>query len=74
MPLDDVTEFATMIREVANALRIESVPANSPFVLPKAPALWIANVAEKLPEDVTDGVASAFQKKFRMLSFLFLTF
>ena len=47
---------------VANALRNESVPANSPFALPKAPADWIANVAAMDPDNALDGTASAFPR------------
>jgi len=55
-------ESATAIAGVANALRNESVPANSPFALPKAPADWIANVAAMDPDNALDGTASAFPR------------
>ena len=44
---------------VANALSNASVPSNSPFALPKAPAAWIANVAAWDPENAMDGTAYA---------------
>jgi len=56
---DSVMELAWAIAGVANALSNASVPSNSPFALPKAPAAWIANVAAWDPENAMDGTAYA---------------